>query len=93
MRSWLLVLGGMIAWAVHFFALYAIGETVGRSSIGRIAVLGSTLLCLVATAWIVRTSLRLPAQDEFDNWRRFVALAGAGISTLAILWQMLPALL
>lgn len=93
MGSWILILGGMIAWTVHFFALYAIGETVGGSPGGRIAVLGVTLVCLASDALVAHAAFRLPHQTGFDGWRRFVALAGAGLSALAILWQSLPALL
>lgn len=93
MRSWILILGGMIAWTTHFFALYAIGETVGGSPGGRMAVLGVTLLCLAGDLLVARAVLRLPQHTRFDEWRRFAALAGAGLSALAIVWQLLPALL
>ena len=32
MRTWAILLGGLLVWAGHFFALYGIGEFAGSSA-------------------------------------------------------------
>ncbi|MDO9367359.1 MAG: hypothetical protein Q7T68_02215 [Sphingopyxis sp.] len=92
MRSWTILLGGLLVWAAHFFALYGIGEFAGASAASRDAVLLISALALAADGLLFRRLLRLPHDDEFGRWRTGVASGGLGLSALAIVWQTLPAL-
>lgn len=88
MRTWLILLGGMLVWTAHFFGLYAIAEIAPQ----RAPVLALTMLCLGVDLWLLRAISRLRRDDPFAAWRRSVASAGAGLSLLAVAWQALPAL-
>lgn len=88
MRSWLILLGGLIVWTVHFFGLYAIAEIAPRPWL--VAVL--TLACLAADVWLLRYVRPTADNDPFLIWRRSVAVGGVLLSLLAVSWQALPAL-
>ncbi|HMO74850.1 MAG TPA: hypothetical protein PKD99_05035 [Sphingopyxis sp.] len=93
MRSWAILLAGLIVWAVHFFLLYGIGEFAGEGKGPRLAVLAITALALAVVAMLARLLLRAPGGDGFERWRGRLALAGLLLGGLAVLWQGLPALL
>lgn len=88
MRSWLILLGGLIVWTVHFFGLYVIAEFVPRLAL----VAALTIVCLAADLWLLFRIRSLRITDDFSAWRRSVALGGAALSLLAVGWQALPAL-
>lgn len=88
MTSWLLILGGLIVWTVHFFGIYAIGEIDPRAE----WVIALTLVCITADLWLLRWSLTLCGGDHFSVWRRFMATGGIAISLVAIGWQSLAVL-
>lgn len=88
MRSWLILLGGLIVWTVHFFGLYAIAEFVPKPAL----VAALTVACLVADLWLLVRIRALRITDDFSAWRRSVALGAAALSLLAVGWQALPAL-
>lgn len=93
MRAWSYMLGGMIVWTVHFFAIYIVASVFPGTTIARGLTLAITLLCLAADGWLI-VRLRVPGGgDEFREWMRRIALVGAGISAVAVLWQGLPALI
>lgn len=92
MRTWLLLLGGLIVWAAHFFALYAAGEIGGQNMATRTAALLLTVACLAADAAIARAAAARTARDPFSRWVRFTALAGAALSAVAVIWQGMAAL-
>lgn len=89
MKSWLILLGGLLVWTVHFFGLYAVAEIAPRAWL----VIALTAVCLAADVWLLLFIRRLTKDDDFTAWRRSVALAGAGLSLLAVCWQALPAML
>lgn len=93
MRSWLILLGGLLLWAVHFFLLYGIGEFAGASAASRGAVLLLSGLALGAVGLLARQLLPLDRSDDFTRWRAAVAVGGLALSALAIAWQALPALI
>lgn len=95
MRSWAILLGGMLVWTVHFFALYGIGSIFLSTTLARVLVAVVTLLCLAAAAWLLRGALRASRgeADEFTAWKHRIAALIAGIALVAILWQGFPALL
>ncbi len=82
------MLGGLLVWTIHFFGLYAIAEFAPSVA----AVLGLTVLCLVADLALLTGALRLRRVDAFSAWRRSVALGGAALSLVAVAWQALPVL-
>jgi hypothetical protein len=88
MRSWLILLGGLIVWSVHFFGIYGIGEFAPSRGL----VLALTALCIAADLGLLHRSRRLPADEPFLRWRRSVAIGGALLSLVAVGWQGLPAL-
>lgn len=93
MKSWLILLSGLLIWAAHFFLLYGIGEFVGSGRGARIAVAVATFGAagfITATGW--RIFAGRPA-DGFAAWRRHLALAGLFLGAVAIVWQSLPALI
>jgi hypothetical protein len=92
MRSWLLLLAGLLVWAAHFFALYAIGEFGGEATEWRVAVVLLTILCLAANLGLVFALLKARRTDGFERWRASVAAGGLALSVIAVTWQGLPAL-
>ncbi len=93
MRSWAILLGGLLVWAAHFFLLYGIGEFAGASTAARGGVLILSMLALLVDFWLARRLITLRASDAFGRWRADVALGGLALSALAVLWQALPALI
>lgn len=96
MRAWALILGGLIVWAVQFFTLYVIASIFPDSVLARAVSAIVTIAAVAADILILRLCvrfLRSPGRDEFDTWMLCLALLGAGISLVAIVWQGLPAVL
>ena len=93
MRTWAILLGGLLVWAGHFFALYGIGEFIGESAASRGAVLLLTASGLAVDAVLAWRLLPFSRAGEFMRWRARVALGGLALSALAIVWQALPALI
>ncbi|HEV2564890.1 MAG TPA: hypothetical protein VGU19_07375 [Microvirga sp.] len=102
----LLMLAGLLAWAVQFTVIYGATSTLCSRQwadttflgIGLVqaVVLVTTLAALTATAlaltWSLRTYRRLPEQAPPADL--FMSQAGAltgGLSLIAIVWQGLPA--
>jgi hypothetical protein len=92
-RGWTFLLAGLIVWAVHFFALYAIASVFPTTAAARLLTLGATLLCFGAIVLLGRDALRFQPADRVGTWIRSVALGGLAIAVVAIFWQALPALL
>ena len=93
MRSWLVLLGGLLVWAVHFFALYAVGSIFLTTDLARGLTIALTLACLLAITLIGRRAWLARAGDAENDWIRIVGLWGVAIGGIAILWQGLVALL
>ncbi len=92
MRSWLLLLGGLLVWAVHFFALYAVGSIFLTTDFARGLTIALTLACLLVLFLIGRRAWLAPVPDAESGWIRIVGLWGVAIGGIAILWQGLVAL-
>lgn len=90
MRGWTFLLGGLIVWTVHFFALYIIASVFLMTPVGRVLGLLVTLACLIAGALLFRQALRDDLPTQTDIWMRTVALSGLRLSAVAIVWQALP---
>lgn len=93
MRRWTFLLGGMIVWTVHFFALYAIASIFLTTPLARTLVIVVSVGCLAADAWLFRRALAAPRADGIDAWSRTLAMLTIGISALAVFWQAFPAVL
>src|SRR3546814_2534998 len=68
MRTWALMLGGLLIWAAHFFALYGIGEFAGSSAGARATVAGLTILALGGVGIVAYRSRRRSTSDDFNGW-------------------------
>jgi hypothetical protein len=91
-RSWTMLVGGLVIWAVHFFTLYIVASIFLTTPIARVLTLLVSLVCLGANGllfWWVRRGDAAAA----DGWFRTMAVYATSVSTLAILWQALPAIL
>ena len=96
MRSWALLLGGMIVWAIHFFTLYAIGSIFLTTALARVLTLVVTAACLAADALLLWWALRAlggSERDEFKRWLLRLTALIAAISLISVLWQGFPAIL
>lgn len=94
MRAWAFMLGGMIVWAVHFFALYIVANIFLTSTTSRVLTVLITLACLAtAGLLLMRTTraLRRHEGDAFTRWQAYLAALTAALALVAILWQGLPA--
>lgn len=93
MRGWTFMLGGLIIWTVHFFALYGIGSIFLTSTLARVLTILVSAACLAAAVLLWRRARRSGRREEVGGWMRQVALLGVGISAVAVVWQALPAIL
>ncbi|KSB91763.1 hypothetical protein AS593_06995 [Caulobacter vibrioides] len=96
MRAWLSLLGGLIIWAGHFLAAYAIASLadIARPEHRQpllLLLVGLTVLCVLTAV-----ALALRAWRAFDRtlpegaFARRLSAAGAVIAAVAILWQTAP---
>ena len=95
MRSWGLLFGGLLVWAADFFLLYGIASIFLTTPIARILSMVVTLGALAADTWLILLGWKhysSPA-DNYERWIGWIALLGAAISAVAVLWQGLPAIL
>ena len=95
MRAWTYMLGGLILWAVHFFALYITASVFHTSDTTRVITVAITVLCLAGAGWLVWTAWHARAgdTDPFGAWTHYIAMLAGAIGCISILWQGLPALL
>ena len=93
MKSWLILLAGLLLWAAHFFLLYGIGEFAGDGRGARIAAGLATVAAIGLAAGIGWRIWRMDTAAGFASWRRGVALFGLILGAVAILWQSLPAMI
>lgn len=92
MRNWAFMLSGLILWAVHFFALYAVASIFLTTPLARALTLLLTSICIAFGALMFVRTLRSSAPTVLDAWIRAIALGSLGIAGVAIVWQSLPAL-
>ena len=95
MRAWAFMLGGMIVWAVHFFALYIVASVFLTTPLARVLTLLVTLACLAADGALLWLALkaRRETADSPARWAITLAALLAALSIVAVFWQGLPALL
>ena len=95
MRSWALLLGGLLVWAADFFLLYAIASIFLDTMTARVLSVLVTLAALAADAALIMVSWRRynAPPDDYGRWIAWIGFLGAILSALAVLWQGLPPLL
>lgn len=93
MRFWRKLLGGLVLWAAHFFAVYIISSALPGTQTARILVLIATGLALAVASWLAfkaAYALRR-ATDGLDRWTISLSLLGYALAGAAIIYQGLPA--
>lgn len=95
MRTWAYLLGGLLIWTLHFFALYAAASIFLTSSTTRIIALLVTLPCLGAAGWLAFAAWQRRGRpaDPFGRWTNHLAALSGGVGFVAVAWQGLPALM
>jgi hypothetical protein len=96
MRAWLVLLGGLIVWAAHFFALYAVASIFPGLAVARYLTLALTLVAAGAAGWLLlwtSRSVRDPLFDPLTSWISKIGAIGSGLALIAILYQGAPAFL
>ncbi len=95
MRFWRNLLGGLILWTAHFFAVYSIASLWPGTMLARVLVLVATILALAVAGWGAMLVLRKKrtAPDDLVEWSRGLALLGYALAGTAILYQGMPSFL
>jgi len=93
MRTWLVMLGGLLVWIAHFFALYGTAEFAGANAAARAAVAGFTALALGLVGALAYRSCRASRLGGMGSWTSHLGRGALLLAALAISWQALPALL
>jgi hypothetical protein len=94
-RGWAYLLGGLLIWAVHFFAVYAAASIFLTTMTTRVIALLLTLLCLAGAGWLTWRAWerRGKAVDPFGRWTHHLAALSGAAGFIAVAWQGLPAIL
>lgn len=97
MLRWAWMLGALIVWTIHFMGVYAIAslaDVVSRADdpAWRMAGLAFSAVCLSVVVglglWAARRVRR--RSDLATGFGDQLALLGAGVAAVAIVWQALP---
>lgn len=95
MREWRHLLGGMLLWTAHFFAVYGIASLLPGTRLAAILVLFATGLALAIAGYLLAATVREHRTEE-DSLKRWSSKGSAvlyALAGLAVLYQGLPALL
>lgn len=96
MSAWAAMLGGLLVWAAHFFALYGIASLFPGMAAARWLTVAATLAALAAAGALLVQALRrrrAAPDHDLERWMAGLAALGSGIALVAIAYQGLPALL
>lgn len=95
MRFWRNLLGGLILWTAHFFAVYGVASLWPGTQLARILVLVATVLAFAVGGWLSVKGLRQfrAATDDMQRWSWSLALLGYALAGAAIAYQGLPSAL
>jgi hypothetical protein len=85
MRTWMLLLGPLAVWSLHFFGLYLVAEFAPEAQMPALFVL--TPSALAANFYWFRNAA------VAGGFAIPVAMGACAISVIAIFWQALPLLL
>jgi len=87
------MLGGLMVWAAHFFALYGVASLLPGRPEARWLVLAATLPAIAAEGLLLWKAMRGANQpDSLERWTSQLGAAGAAISLIAVIWQGATAL-
>ena len=95
MSVWRHLLGGMLLWTAHFFAVYGIASLFPGTRLAVLLVIGVTVLALAVAGYQFAATFRRQRAEE-DGLKRWSSKGGAvlyALAGLAILYQGMPALL
>ena len=94
MRFWRRLLGGLILWTTHFFAVYGISSLLPGTALARWLVVAATVLALAIAGWLSAKILRAfrRGKDDLQHWSDSLALLGYAVAGAAITYQGLPAI-
>jgi hypothetical protein len=95
MRTWLLLLSGLIIWTVHFFGIYIAasffpGTNLAKWLTGLLTFVALGLLA--ASMYSVRVRTTALKSGSLSHWLHSLAFLSGAISCVAVLYQGLPAL-
>ena len=95
MHEWRNLLGGLLLWAIHFFAVYIIGSVFPGKRIAAALVLITTFAIIAVTLTLAINAFRAISEmhDGLQRWMSDLSLLGYLIGGLAIIYQGLPAIL
>lgn len=94
MRSWLLTLAGLLIWAAHFLTIYAAASVFPGTRIARWLTIGLTIIALGVLVLLIHRicrRARAHASTGPARWLDTLALLGAALAVVAIVYQTLPA--
>ena len=95
MKAWLFLLGGLIIWAGHFLAAYALASVAEIAHPDHrqplmLLFAGLTIVGVVATIVLALRALRPGANTAGGVFARRLSAAGSAIAAVAIIWQSAP---
>lgn len=95
MGVWRHLLGGMLLWTAHFFAVFGIASLFPGTRLAAVLVLVATVLALAIAGYLFARALRRQsvARDGLIRWNSKGGAALYALAGLAIFYQGLPALL
>lgn len=95
MKAWVFLLGGLLVWAAHFFAVYIIGSLFPGTELARWLVLTVTLFGVGIAARILffRLRSRGAEHDALDRWLLMLSASAYALVIVGIVYQGLPAVL
>lgn len=95
MLAWRHILGGLLLWAGHFFAVYGIASVLPGTSLAALFILIATVLGLALAAWFLVQAVRArnSSSDKLQRWLHGLSGLGYALAALAIVYQGLPAII
>lgn len=95
MRTWRHLLGGLLLWTAHFFAVYGIASVLPGTREASVLVVVVTVAALaVAAVLFIRAFQKSRrAGDKLVRWMHSAAALGYALAGAAVVYQGLPALL
>ncbi len=95
MQFWRNLLGGLLLWAAHFVAVYAVASIWPGSQLARALVAAATVLALALGGWLSVKAMRRfrAATDDLHRWSWSLTLLGYALAGVAIAYQGLPSAL
>lgn len=95
MGAWRHLLGGLLLWAGHFFAVYGIASVLPGDRAATILVLIVTAVAMIAAASLFIRAMRALRThgDKLQHWMQGLSAYSYALAAVAIAYQALPAAL